>query len=313
MSKQTSRVCNWSDYNRSLVRRGSITLWLDQAVWEQVPPDHKRGRPFQYSHPLIEAALTLKSLYHLNFRALQGFLESVIGLMQADYPVPHYSTLSRRQSALTVRLSPVRLTEPMHLVVDSTGLKIYGEGEWCVKKHGKSYQRTWRKVHLAIDAGSLAIHACHLTSSRTQDSSVLPLLLDQVDQTIGRLIADGAYDTFACYELALQREAIAIIPPRRDGRLSSETIYHQKAASPPAIAQRDQTIEQISVLGRDQWKKRQAYHQRSLVETTMYRLKALLGQQIKAKVPQHQLLEVRLRCQALNKMIALGRPLRLVY
>ena len=308
MSSKTSRVCNWPDYNKALIRRGSITLWIDESVFTHEPAQGERGRPFQYANSLIEAALTLKSLFHLSYRSLQGFLASLLELMDCDYDVPNYTTLCRRQSGL--KLKPCHFNGPLHLLVDSTGLKIYGEGEWCVKKHGATYQRTWRKVHLGVDADSLEIVSCQLSGSRVQDSAVLATLLNDITTEIDTIIADGAYDTFSCYEMALRRKAKAIFPPRRDARLSAQTPYHKKAASDEAIGQRDETIEQINRVGRRGWKQAVGYHKRSLVETTMYRLKALMGDRLRAKTRANQHLELMLRVRALNKMITLGRPCR---
>lgn len=310
MSSKTSRVCNWPDYNKALIHRGSITLWIDESVFTQEPPQGERGRPFQYANALIEAALTLKNLFRLSYRSLQGFLSSLLELMACEYDVPDYTTLCRRQSGLKFKLKPCHFKGPIHLLVDSTGLKIYGQGEWCVKKHGATYQRTWRKVHLGVDADSLEIVSCQLSGSRVQDSAVLPALLNDIKTEVGRITADGAYDTFPCYEMALKRGAKALFPPRRDARLSSQTPYHKKAASDEAIAQRDNTIKHINEVGRQRWKEAVGYHKRSLVETTMYRLKALMGERLRAKTQANQHLELMLRACALNKMIALGRPCR---
>lgn len=306
------RIRNWKEYNKSLVSRGNVTLWFSEEVLsEPTVKSGCRGRPYQYTERLIEMALTLKQVYHLTLRSLQGFLESLKGLFPGSGRFPHYSTLCRRQKDL--KLSPMNLSRrkgPVDIVVDSTGLKIYGEGEWCVYKHGKQYQRTWRKVHLAVEADSLQIVANALTSSRTQDSLVLDRLLKQTDGDLNRVIGDGAYDTFHCYHLAEERGAKGIFPPQTGARLSEETPRHRKPASPEAIAQRDQAVEQVRSLGKDQWKKEVNYHQRSLAETTMFRLKTILGDRLKAKNQASQRVELGLRCRILNKMIQLGRPVR---
>lgn len=311
MSKKHYRVRNWADYNKALVNRGRITLWIDEKLLtERTPLSLQRGRPNEYSDALIRAALLLKNVFHLTFRSLQGFLESISSMQQLNINIPDYTTLCRRQHQITVSSLAIRpANTPIDVVVDSTGLKIYGEGEWCVRQHGKHYQRTWRKIHLAIDAGSLAILACTVTTSRVQDSTVLPTLLENIQTPINRIMGDGAYDTFGCYDIAQRRGASGIFPPPHRARLSSETKYHQKAASPEAIEQRDKAVHRIRCIGKAEWKKEVGYHQRSLAETTMYRLKQLLGERFNAKLPSNQLLEITLRCHILNKMIALGRPL----
>lgn len=311
MSKKQYRVRNWQDYNKALIKRGSITLWIEEKLLtETVPRSLKRGRPSTYHDNFIEAALILKNVFHLTFRSLQGFLESIASMQHWTIHIPDYTTLCRRQGHITLPpLSTKQMTSPIDVVVDSTGLKIYGEGEWCVRQHGKHYQRTWRKVHLAINAGSLQILSCQLSTSRTQDSDKLPTLLHDITSPIHQVIGDGAYDTFGCYETVTQHGAKAIFPPRGKSRLSSDTPYHRKAARQEAIAQRDNTLLSILHQGKAAWKQQSGYHQRSLAETTMYRLKQLLGERLNAKLPRNQSLEVMLRCHILNKMTALGRPL----
>ena len=237
-----------------------------------------------------------------------------MSLSQIQEKVPNYTTLCRRQEGLS--LGPLKqlkkhLGTPIDIVVDSTGLKIYGEGEWCIKKHGKQHQRTWRKVHLAVDAETLDIVSCELTTSRVQDGPVLKTLLDKIKRPIREVIADGAYDKSPCYEAVESRGGQALFPPQTGARLSEETKHHKKLAGLEAIKQRDRTVEETRRIGKPAWKKAVGYHRRSLAETTMYRLKQLLGERLRSKNIKNQALEMKIRCHILNKMIALGRPARL--
>jgi len=180
--KGVYRVRNWSEYNAGLIARGSVTMWINESALTMVSEAETvmRGRPHVYSDALIQALLTLKQVYHLTLRAAQGFAQSLRELAFAELPVPNYTTLSRRAQDLKVALPVTPSGEPLHLVVDSTGVKLYGEGEWKVRKHGYSKRRTWRKVHLGLDAKTGQVRAALMTHQDVDDASVLPGLLDQI-------------------------------------------------------------------------------------------------------------------------------------
>src|ERR1051325_2171007 len=174
------RIRNWREYNRALVNRGRLTVWFDEqalAGWRHTAPARGPGAPRLYADLAIECALVFKSVYHLSLRAAQGFLSSVMELMTLTLPVPDYSTVSRRQGVLQRQLSPSGCNGPRHIVIDSTGLKVYGAGEWRVCKHRVSRRRTWRKLHLGIDEATKEIVAMELTGSRVHASRPLPALL----------------------------------------------------------------------------------------------------------------------------------------
>lgn len=304
---ESKRVRNWKDYNRNAIKSGAITLWIDRTVITALPvKSHARGRPRIYSNELIEASLLLKHAYQLSFRKVQGFIGSLYELLGVIKQPPNYSVLCRRQIGLSVNLKKCVSSGPINIVIDSTGLKVVGEGEWCRKKHGFHYQRTWKKIHLAVDADGLDIVSCVVSSARTQDSDVLQPLLEDVKAPIKTVIGDGAYDTFKCYEYVHQRKARAIFPPRVDARHSSETRADKKAACKEAIEQRDEAIIRIAQSDRPTWKKEVGYHKRSLAETTMYRLKTHTGEKLKARHLETQILEVKIKCKILNKINALA-------
>lgn len=311
MAKHTYRIRNWSEYNKALINRGSVTLWVDQALmqqWEYTNRPTKRGRPQQYTDTLIHCALTLKVMYKLTYRAVQGFMQSLLKLMHLDLSTPHYSLLCKRQSQCAINLPANPTKQPIHLVVDTTGLKIYGEGEWKCRKHGITKKRLWRKIHLAIDASTQNIMASEVTELGVQDCQGLLLILEKIHQPIGDCIGDGAYDRFSCYELAKQKRFHLIAPPQHNAKTSTERSVNKKKASIEAVQSRDDTIKRCRAVGRAQWKIETGYHRRSLAETAMARMKRLLGNSLSGRSINSQKIEVAIRCHIINKMTALGMP-----
>jgi hypothetical protein len=297
------RVRNRREYNQALVKRGSLTIWVDeQAVrtWHyQGPP--RWGARFVYSDLAIQCLLTLRAVFHLPLRATQGMARSVFDLMGLALDIPHDSTLSRRAAELPVDLAR-RSAGPLHLVIDSTGLKVYGEGEWKVRKHGYSKRRTWRKLHLAIDADSHEIQAVALTEAKVADAEMVGHLLGPIDRELACAAADGAYDKRKVYRVLGPRAARILIPPRRDAR-----IWKHGNVAGPHLA-RDENLRGIRRLGRRGWKQEVGYHIRSLAETGMYRMKAIFGDPLASRRTACQVTEGAIRARALNIMTHLGMP-----
>lgn len=215
------RVRNWRTYNQALIARGGITFWIDEAAlvaWKHSQTNRRRGAPRIYSDTAIQCALVVKGVYGLSLRAAQGFVSSVMRLMRLDLPVPNYSTVCRRQGSLTVPIFSSPNSKPRHVVIDATGLRVYGAGEWHVQKHRGGHRRVWRKLHLGVDEHTKEIVAVEVTTSRVHDSRMLPSLLTQIPGKICQVSGDGAYDTKACYESIGQRGAKATIPPRRNAK-----------------------------------------------------------------------------------------------
>ena len=189
------RIRNWPDYNESLVQRGSITLWIseeDIGAWKPDGP-RKRGGQFQYSDGAIQCLLMVRSVFHLTLRAAEGFLRSVFHLLEWELPVPDYTTLCKRAKRLAVSLHRTA-TGPLHLVLDSTGVKVFGEGEWKVRQHGYTKRRTWRKLHLSVDSATQEIQAVVLSEASLDDAGAVPELLDQNTESVEQVGGDGAYD-----------------------------------------------------------------------------------------------------------------------
>ncbi len=302
-SKPSYRIRNWKEYNDALVRRGSLTLWVDQAAlqaWRYRGPA-RRGAQFRFSDTAIECLLTLRAVYRLTLRATEGFARSLFELMGVDLPVPDYTTLCRR--AATVRIAlPKRAEGPLHLILDSTGLKVHGEGEWKVRQHGYSKRRTWLKLHLAIDPETHEIRAAVVSEPGVTDEEAVPALLAQEEGPISGVGADGAYDRRTVYEELERRRARAVIPPRRDAK-----IRRHGNRSGPRLA-RDENLRRIRRIGRAAWKEESGYHRRSLGETAMFRMKTLFGAGVSCRADEQRATEVGVRCRAMNIMTHQGMP-----
>lgn len=299
--KATYRITNWSDYNKALIGRGSLTLWFHDEVvkqWTTPPQTGKPGHPFEYSDLAIECGLTFKAVYGLALRQTQGFVASLLELLQVALKTPSYSTFSRRQQTLEVALPRQTPGKAFHMVVDATGLKVYGEGEWQVKTHGKTRRRVWRKIHLGFDEATGDVVAEEVTESNTHEKEELPGLLDQVADPIAQVSTDGAYDFKTCYDAIAERGARAVIPPR-----SNAIIWGNGA-----MDARDANIRRIQEIGRKAWKIESGYYRRSLAENGIFRLKRIFGPLLSTRLLAHQRCEVRIRCAALNTMTALGMP-----
>lgn len=300
--KQQYRIRNWKQYNKALCNRGSITFWFDEdsiQSWLDHRKSGKRGKPRTYGDACIQCMLLLKNVYHLPQRATQGLVYSLVELMGLDLPVPHPTILTRRAASLEVVLPRKSKPEALHAVFDSTGLKVYGEGEWKVRQHGYQKRRTWRKLHLGIDAQTQEIIAQVATTNNVSDKGVLPDLLEQIDEPSKQVTTDGGYDYATCYEVIAERKARAVIPPRRTGRLNPQD---------ERFRQRDRNLREIRKIGRRKWKRRRKYHRRSLVETAIMRVKRIFGDRLSGRTFLNQATEIFVRCAALNRMTHLGMP-----
>lgn len=309
MQKKRYHVRNWKDYNEALVKRGELNFWFDEKVirqWYSIENTGKRGRPRVYSDIAIQCALTMREIFHLPLRATEGLIRSFIEWGNLDIQSPDYSTLCLRQKDLAIFLPKSKKENPLHAVVDATGLKVFGEGEWKVRQHGYSKHRTWRKLHLAIDASNQEIEAAVVTTNDFKDSEILPDLLEQIDSELSQVSGDGGYDSHESYELIADRDADPVIPPRKDAVIAQ----HGNSCLP--VRPRDEVIRKIRELGRKNWKKQSGYHKRSLAETAMYRLKTIFGDTLRARLFENQGTEALLRCCALNKMTLLGMPISYV-
>lgn len=303
--KSLYRVKNWTEYDKALVQRGSITFWLSdefEANW-LYSGEKQRGGQFDYSDKAIEIMLTVKEVFHLTNRQTEGFMRSVFAMLKIVLAVPDHSTLSKRGKKLKVNL-PKKSNPRLNIVMDSTGLKIYGEGEWKVRQHGVSKRGTWRKLHIGANPESGEIQAALLTENSVSDDEAVTALLAQIESEIVKFAADGAYDKRKVYDGVNEHspEADILIPPRKNARIWKHG--NTKAER----LKRDENLRSIRKHGRREWKQQSGYHMRSLSETAMFRLKTIFGDELSARLIETQTTQALVRCAALNKMTHLGMP-----
>ena len=303
--KQRWRVTNWPAYEAGLRRRGDLTFWLDEkalAGWQAPRRSTPGGQP-RYSDLAIELVLTLRLVFHLALRQAEAFSRSVLRLLGLELGVPDHTTLSRRGRAFAGRQPRVaRHDGPVHLMLDSTGLQLFGQGEWDAQKHGRT-RRQWRKLHLAVDAGTGEIAAHVLTEGHADDAAQAPGLLEQAEGSVVTVTADGAYDSDAVYQAVIRRHGPSpdvVIPPRASAVASTDDL----AAQTP----RDRNIRLIAEKGRMAWQKVTGYGRRSLVETAIGRYKHLIGPKLRARTLPGQQGEAALAVAMLNRMIRTAKP-----
>lgn len=303
MGRAKNKVSNWSSYNQALVKRGSITFWVDDKAiesWYCTELHGGKGRSNTFSDLAIETALVLKGVFSLPLRATEGFLNSIFHLMDVDCRSPGYSCLSKRARSVQIHYKNPSRGDIAHVVIDSTGVKTFGEGEWHVKKHGKEKRRRWRKMHLAVDSQTHEVIAAQVSLDSVGDNEVLPSLLNSLCRKVKQVSADGAYDTKACYEVIDGKGAKATIPPRKNAG-------YWEDGHP-----RNEAVDALKADELDDWKKRENYHQRSLSETAMYRYKQLINPKLSFKHYNAQVAEILAGVKAMNKVIELGMPVRQV-
>jgi len=303
--KGTYKITNWRKYNESLVKRGSITFWFSEDVidqWHHPNNRSKVGHPFVYSDTAVECLLVLRELFQLPYRQTEGLGRSLVELMEISLDIPDYTSLAKRAAKLGISLDVRRHSGAIDVVVDSTGLKVFGEGEWKMRKHGKTKHRTWRKLHLAVNPATQEIVAETLTENSCDDASQADPLLDQVRNPTNGFYGDGAYDKWKVYETLEKRGTKAIIPPQRNAKIKQ----HGNSSGRPLS--RDIAIRHIRRHGRRHWKESVGYHRRSLSETAMYRMKCCFGDHLKNRLMPNQQVEARLRSKILNRFTHLGLP-----
>jgi hypothetical protein len=301
--KQRHRVTNWVEYDAALRRRGSLTVWFSEAAiaaWRAEPRTTRGGQPW-YCELAIITALTLRAVFRLALRQTEGLIGSILRLLGLKLAVPDHTTLSRRAAGLSVP-RPRSGSGPLHLLVDSTGLRLCGPGEWRLEKHGTKKRRGWRALHLGADTDTGRIVAAELTGSEVDDGSQVGPLLDQVTGPVASLTGDGAYDREDVYGAVAERhpEAAVVVPPR-------------KGAMPSAAAEteptwRDRHLRAIAEHGRMGWQKTSGYTRRALAEAAVSRYKRVIGDALRSRTDRRLATEVAIAVHVLNRMLELGRP-----
>lgn len=305
MAKIAYRVRNWKQYNKALVKRGSITFWINKEVakeWYNLESKHSgRGRPKIYSDIAIEACLIIRSLFKLPLRMTQGVVESLFIMMGIKITVPSYTQLCRRQKELALKLKH-NVKGKIHVVIDGTGLKIFGEGEWKVRQHGYTKHRMWRKLHIGIDVETQEIVMMELTDNKVGENKKLKELLEQYEGGYTGVGGDKGYDSHDCHEQVGNYGAISAINIQEDAKEKRKPSDDEK----PLV--RDEIVRRIAAVGKDQWKKEVSYHSRSLVETAIFRYKTILGNKMHARNIENQKVEALIGCNILNTFTRLGMP-----
>lgn len=284
-----------------------MTVWISAEVLEGWHPEmedqRQRGGQVQYSDQAIECLLMLKAVYHLPYRQTVGFAQSIMDMLNANVCVPDYTTLCKRSPDLSVDIGTSNSDEEKHIVMDSTGLKIYGDGEWKVRQHGYSKRRTWRKLHLSVNADSHEIEAIVLSEASVDDAEAGKQLLTDTSGQIKQVDADGSYDKGKFYQASEARGVKHIIVP---ARRNAKIWQHGNSKKKPLP--RDQNLRSIRRIGRKKWKQDTGYHRRSLAETAVFRFKIIFGNTLSTRTLSRQITEARVKAVALNRMTQLGMP-----
>ena len=290
---------NWSEYNKSLVNRGSLTFWLDPKSlksWNARPQKHKLGRPFTFSDHAITTAATLRYVFGLSLRAVQGFLKSIFKMLKIPFSVPCYTQICKRMKKIKLP-SHLKKGKPVkHIVIDATGLKLYGEGEWKVKKHGVGKRRTWKKLHLAVDESTQEIVFAKYTKEHESDTKFIPEIVRK-RKGVKRVLMDGAADSVELYRFLWERGVDLLTPPKKNARKRKE----------PWLQKRNERLIEILGFGGDKkakslWGKLSGYSKRATVESAIARWKKLFGQYLKSRCAENQEFEVIVKSLIMNKM-----------
>jgi len=306
-TRKQYRVRNWNEYETGLRRRGDLTIWFAEDSFQDwhSAAGKKPGGQQRYSDAAIEAALTVRLVYGLALRQTEGFLRSIAELLHLNIGIPDHSTLSRRSARLPRgNVGSVAASGPVQILIDSTGLTMH---RGSAPPEDERNRRSWRKLHLVVDAKSAEILTAKVTTHDTRDSTPVPQLLAPVNREFASVMADGAYDRASVYD-AIDNHVLhkshsgtkIVIPPGRNARLGED---HGVVND-----QRDKNIRHIARVGRRKWQKESKYNQRSLVETAMSRFKNEFGDGLRSRTMQTQVTEVRIACTILNTMTRLGMP-----
>jgi hypothetical protein len=308
MSKDKYKVRNWSIYNKGLEERGNINILIPEDLVNQWQYKYdkkelkKRGGEYVYSEAAINFCLTVRYMYKLPYRANRGFIGSLFSSLQLSLPIPSISQLCKRSKQLSIdsMVSRKKITD---IAIDSTGLKVYGEGEWKVRKHGAGKHRTWMKLHVAIDIETQEIEGMELTSNSVDDATCAGTIITSIESgggSIRSLRGDGGYDREKVRKVAYEKNIQQIIPPQSNAVLDKD--------AKEWMQERNQAIVRLKGMSRKDWKVEVGYHKRSLAETVMFRYKTIHGAELKSRNLENQKTEVKIKCNLLNVFINLAKP-----
>ena len=315
------RIKNWSDYNKSLKSRGNLSIFISESLIKDgriiMPPKTgKVGRPTEYADELIEFVLTIRELFRLPLRQTTGFVEFLFKLLRIESSAPDYTTVSKRMALMKVRYQRKANecnvgNKGIVLLIDSSGFKVFGEGEWKVRKHGASKRRTWRETHIALDYDTRDVIGFTNTPAHTHDITQLEPLLIQATQNsykLNSVIGDGAYDSKDNYDLAMKYHTSIIAPPPKNA-VCHYDLKDGKLIDIPGYEERNKAVRSmIRNSNLEEWKNEVDYHRRSLIENLFYRWKTIFGDHLKSRKEENQYTEQALRARIINKFNELGLP-----
>jgi len=309
MSKDKYKIRDWSAYNKGLEDRGNINIWIPEDMVKQWQYEYgkdevkKRGGEYVYSDLAIIFCLTIRYVYKLPYRGNRGYIRSLFALLKLSLAIPSISQLCKRSKKLSFDSMVSKKKKITDIAIDSTGLKVYGEGEWKVRKHGAGKHRSWMKLHVAIDIETQEIIGMELTSNSVDDATCAKSIIESIESTersIRSIRGDGAYDKKKVRKMAYKKNIKQIIPPQRNAVLDrGGKVWMQE---------RDEAIMRLKEIDRKDWKVEVGYHKRSLAETVMFRYKTIHGGQLKSRNIENQKTEVKIKCKILNILINLAKP-----
>jgi len=309
MSKDKYKIRDWSAYNKGLEDRGNINIWIPEDMVKQWQYEYgkdevkKRGGEYVYSDLAIIFCLTIRYVYKLPYRGNRGYIRSLFALLKLSLAIPSVSQLCKRSKKLSFDSMVSKKKKITDIAIDSTGLKVYGEGEWKVRKHGAGKHRSWMKLHVAIDIETQEIIGMELTSNSVDDATCAKSIIESIESTERSILSirgDGAYDKKKVRKMAYKKNIKQIIPPQRNAVLDrGGKVWMQE---------RDEAIMRLKEIDRKDWKVEAGYHKRSLAETVMFRYKTIHGGQLKSRNIENQKTEVKIKCKILNILINLAKP-----
>lgn len=307
--KDKYKVSNWSVYNKSLEAHYDINIWVDADLakdWYHFTDTSvrlKKGKPKKYGDAAILFCLSIRYIFKLPYRGCRGFIQGYFKTMGLHLKVPSVSQLCKRSKVLGFDKIIGVNKKITDISIDSTGLKVYGEGEWKVRKHGASKRRTWMKLHIGTDVATQETVSVMLTTNAVDDADCVAELLTQTAAT-GRSInsfrGDGAYDKAKVRKTLYDKNIKQIIPPQTNAIKDKKQRQH--------LQQRDEAIDTIQQTNRKEWKQTSGYHKRSVSETNMFRFKTTFGAELASRKTNNQHTEVAIKCYLLNKHINLAKP-----
>jgi len=313
-TEETKR--NWSDYNKKLVQNGRLNFWFGEEYlqnWYSPGNDKlKRGRPFTYTDDAVRLCNIVRFVYRQPLRQTEGLVDSILERLSPDLESPCYTQICRRLDGLDLTIKrklekAMESGEIINVIFDSSGLKVYGEGEWKVRKHGYSKRRTWRKIHIGLDSATQEIEAVELTENDIDDAQIAEVMIDYLPESVETIVGDGAYDDKRIYNKAYERGMRVLVPPDKNAKINFKS-YRKKN---PGIALRNNALIEIQLNmlknnltleeARKKWKVDNNYHQRSKGETVFYRFKTRLGDKLSSRIFNRQKVEAKIKCHILNK------------